>query len=188
MLGKAVTGSSEVFAIYGDSLEDPLGIELQLKFCMWADGQIVWSKKENGKSRYYRSESGTRLFEVLSRLQKLGLFSLNLEATSHVGVGFGSDTIYIKYEQRVLRLVSCHQRLELTENVAAISTGGRILDGELRYPVLSREPQSFLFFRFLWLELEMLAIQNLPSSGSPCNGKLRFYDEDHVEWVFDEGA
>ncbi len=157
----------------------------ELLFCAWGTGEIVWKDESKmAKTRYLSSNAGATVVRgALSRLDAMGAFSplFTDELTEHVGPESDYTNILVKHEGRALHLISWHEQFELEPGLAATARGIAVLEKETQMERMLREPQAYIFFRWLWNELRLSARAITPSSGEPVAGEL-YISREGVFW------
>lgn len=181
MVEKPISEATDVLAIYSDGSKI-IDFTPELRFGMWADGDVVWQDSTSDTSSYFcGSGDDDALANVLARLDKSGLFEL--ENLCRLGCGAPYETIVVRHAGKEFRMQSHHPFDELANGVATLHFGTTGLSNdENLYEVMSQQPASFLFYRYLWAEIETLTYQCIPRSNSRCNGRLAF-KRGVVSWV-----
>lgn len=168
---RTITQSETVFAIYGY----PYGSASpdctpKLFFCAWPNGDVVWM---DGRETYSQSNIGqSKVRECMESISHFGLLTDFRGDTSYVGPDCCCYSILVRHRGAELELSSWHEPCEINPSLFAGAQGIVALTNKSRVEALAEQPDTYLLFRILWLELRARANAILPGSGNPVSGNL----------------
>lgn len=183
---RPITTAKAVFAIYtfDSGLKFIENSTNRLIFAAWDDGYVVWSRDHRkGSTRYHAGRIAPVVFEeVLSNFAREGLLDHSSISQPKFGPDSKTTVIYIKSKDVVLEMESWHELYEAEGKVVATAAGLVPLGDRRRFDILAKEPADYLFYRWVWNELRLVATSLTPVTSKPIEGQL-FFRKGDVYWL-----
>ncbi|MCS7467392.1 hypothetical protein NZK35_12125 [Stieleria sp. ICT_E10.1] len=171
IIGRNLSTAGNVFALvaYG-SITPPFA---RLMFAAFDDGTIVWSgDRTQGGAPYFTAAIGRdRLLDALAGLESDGLFS-ELPLVNFGVPGSECSSFIVRKGEKAFKLDACHELFEASGKCVAEHHEIVPLGTGQRFQVLSRQPNDYIFFRMIWLELRRMMENLIPGTEQHCEGQL----------------
>ncbi len=140
----------------------------RLEFCVWPDGEIVWSQSQRGEVVYYQATIDKSKYEAcLSSLNARGILDGDSVLDGGVGIESRFKCIVVNQPEKRICLYSMHECAEVDPKLFASSLGIRYIFPRTQFQSMESEPPEYLCFRLRWLELKSEAAKLIPVSGKP---------------------
>lgn len=183
---RPITNAESILAVYIEDWGRPVdGRDRSgLVLAIWPDGHAVWSEnKLNGGPPYRAGKvDPPRVAALLDRNRKDGLFTQPDLGRAHFGPGSHFTTLYIKSGDEACTMQSWHEMFESNGKIAVTDSGAVALEGQARLDKLREEKADYLFYRFVWSELQTEMLRLLPAESQPVDGHFERLNTGHT-WV-----
>ena len=179
---RPITDAKTILAVYYQDWRLSSSGELNLIVAAWDDGRILWSDDRlKGGPPYRGAQIGaSRVNELLSRLDEDGLFDIDFLSHPHFGPDTEFKTIFLNASGKQLKMESSHELVE--EKGGIVREYGTVSDKRPRFEVLRREPNDYLFYRFVWAEIRGRALSLIPPCGDTIHGELIVTKPGVISW------
>jgi len=182
---RPITQSESMLALYvEDHGRAPGGQDRSaLILAIWPDGQAVWSEDGITGGPPYRTGQvdADGLKSLHEQIVLDGAFDMPELSRSRFGPDSRFTTLLVKSGGKSLAMQSWHELFEEGGKIVVGDHGARALEVQLRLAALKEEPAEYLFYRFVWSELQSRMLRLLPDESQTIEGEF-VRSHDGVAW------
>lgn len=170
---RPITDADAVLAIYTEDWGLGSSSGPQLILSIWGDGYIVWSEDRlKGGAPYHAGRiEAKKIDQLLSRLERDGIFDEKSLADPHFGPDSTFTVIQIRRGKKQIEMRSWHELAESHEGTFAPAEI-RSLEGQQLFAALKKQSSENLLYRLVWNEIRARTAELVPSNGSAVDGKI----------------
>jgi hypothetical protein len=170
---RPITKAEAVLAVYCEGCGRGSDGTPAIIFAAWPDGRIVWSGDGLHGGAPYRTGNidPQKVATLLKRFEKDGLFAIEKLNRANFGPDSQFTTVFVKSGTKQVAMQSWHELFESADKLVVTSAGASVLEDAQRLEVLSKEPNDYLFFRFVWSETRSKLMELIPKDSSASPGK-----------------
>lgn len=162
-----VNVETPILLIYRDSLNSPVPPRDQVQVAVWGDGKIVW---RIGKSMMQGRVAVEKIDALLMKLHEDGVFGDGHAYQAEIGPDAAFEAIEVRLFDRLLKMVSWHERFAQNPRLIVTAHGVESLDGRDPQAVMADQPEPYQRFRRIWAEIRAAVKSWEPTSGEPYDG------------------